>query len=220
MIDPKVLVHALPRGPICSVQAAVPKVGGVLRLDRLRHQKGLPIASINNRQASTGDDARVRFTGDRGGGCEVNLMHSVRWTGPVCVLFRVYLPDDVAITPEDELPVCRLITQKALRAAGDDAQAAMMAGDEGAWMPTGTHVQAKEAGRHVGRHFRSKIAVHLAKLKAHQIGTQFFHPTMRQACSSTQTPPMWYPSCRRGRQASRLARPVRLPQNGARSTGG
>jgi hypothetical protein len=93
--------------------------------------RGLPIASLNHRQAPT--DPRAHALGPKVGDSAergrpppwtVNLMHGAPpWSGPLCVLFRVYRPPNVRLTPPRDRPACRLVP-----AARVDAEQARLGG--------------------------------------------------------------------------------------------
>ena len=93
---------------------------------------GLPVASVNARQAQSGGDPRVVALDD--GRLSVNLLLGAAWSGPVCVLFRIYRPPHVALCPSGELPDARLVPKAALRdAQGSIAREARTYGAPARW---------------------------------------------------------------------------------------
>jgi hypothetical protein len=85
--------------------------------------QGLPVVALNHRQAPF--DPRAHIVGSKGNAnlkevdtalngngatWTVNLMFEAPdWSGPLCVLFRVYRPPTVQLCPPCDRPACRLV---------------------------------------------------------------------------------------------------------------
>ena len=153
---------------------------------------GLPLSSLNSKQVERyfANEEQIKLKGGEGrstdsrissapasvqGGNKVfvNIMKGVKskaYSGPICACFRVYRPNHVHITPDDDKPEVYLIN----RAEADtfDPRSGMMSK-----IPIATTSDAMDRGVEVAEKFTKLISKHLKPLKPHQLGTQFFHPS-------------------------------------------
>ena len=99
-------------------KSTLKKIEGQLALDGIdkfasmssREATNLPVGKRGSSWERGGDsDIGVKKKGDA---VVLNLMKSVDYAGPVCVLFRVYKPLSHSITPEDALPKTYYIPRK------------------------------------------------------------------------------------------------------------
>jgi len=159
---------------------------------------GFPVASLNARQVAGGKDPRMLI--DSEGRVVVHLMHGTTWdhSAPLCVLFRVYRPEGIDITPHDDLPHARLVSASTSHtpltkkiAKGLDWQGAMgsdspsSAEDESLedvlhsseeFEGPVPEIEALERGRAIGIDFNEVISSKIKALHKNQYGSQFFHP--------------------------------------------
>ena len=144
---------------------------------------GLPLASMSSREATNLPVGKRGSSWERGGDSDIgvkkkgdavvlNLMKSVDYAGPVCVLFRVYKPLSHSITPEDALPKTYYIPRK------ERAKFDFSTSTTSALVPVkqAKRKSAFAAGKRVEGTFCSLIQKHMKPLRDRQFGTQFFHP--------------------------------------------
>lgn len=129
--------------------------------------QGLPIASVTDRQAATGEDERVTTSKD--GKKVINLMKGVQWKGKLCVIFRVYRPATLEICPHDQLPQVQLIPKDKLE-FGSEA-------NNSSFLQSASEKSAIVAGKRVGERFRKVLAPKLRPLTQNQLSTQLYYPT-------------------------------------------
>lgn len=134
---------------------------------------GLPVASINSLEALSGKDDRVSkeeakdsLTNPSDQRMVINVMKGVKWSGPLCVLLRVYRPREVVITPPEQLPLVRFLPKEQMGAppAGTD------------FLPNATQAAAIANGKLQAEEFTKMIGAKLPALKPKQKGSQFFMP--------------------------------------------
>jgi len=159
---------------------------------------GFPVASLNARQVMGGKDPRVLI--DSEGRVIVHLMHGTTFdqSAPLCVLFRVYRPEGIDITPHDDLPHARLVSALSSTtpltkriAKGLDWQGAL-----GSESPSSMEEESLEdvlnsseefegpvpqeealqRGRVIGLDFNEVISSKIKALHQNQYGSQFFYP--------------------------------------------
>mmetsp|Transcript_72013 Transcript_72013/g.204406 ORF Transcript_72013/g.204406 Transcript_72013/m.204406 type:complete len:483 (-) Transcript_72013:121-1569(-) len=161
---------------------------------------GFPVASLNARQVAGGTDPRMLI--DSEGRVVVHLMHGTTWdhSAPLCVLFRVYRPEGVDITPHDDLPHARLVSaassttplrskiakgldwqgfQDSPASSADDLMAMSLedvlnSTDE--FEGPVPQEEALQRGRVIGEDFNEVISSKIKALHQNQYGSQFFYP--------------------------------------------
>lgn len=137
---------------------------------------GFPVASLNARQVAGGVDPRLRV--DEQGRVVVALMHGTTWDYnlPLCVLFRVYRPEGIDITPPDALPEARLVNAN-YQLEGETLEDVLHAREEDApFEPPVPQEEALERGRAIGLDFNEVISSKIKTLHKNQFGSQFFYP--------------------------------------------